>query len=277
VLQTIVRVCQIAFLVVATIALGWFLAGKLGGERKRELPAFERVLAERAVDRVVEDLPRRETLRRLLVLPVSGQDLDGRVTDLLLERLEARDEYDAIDAREFEGVLTPKDADEAIKAFRKLSKEARPDGILFASVRRDHGRQGVGARVELEARLIDPKADFTGEVVRKTERIESRASIDWFAPFMEQISAPLRLLGWVLFTIGFPFALFPVVQGVTRRENNRWNAVLLGGLTAADGALALVLLGLRPGAFGWMLIVLACMAGFVYNFVICDRIDEMRK
>ena len=31
-LQAIVRVCQIAFLVLATIALGWWLSGKLGRE-----------------------------------------------------------------------------------------------------------------------------------------------------------------------------------------------------------------------------------------------------
>lgn len=280
-LQTIVRVCQIAFLVLATITLGWFLSDKFGGPRQRELHPFERGLAERVVERVVERLPRRESIRRLLVMPVSGQELDGRITDLLVDRLGNREEYEVIDARRYDVVASPENVAAAIAQARrgKLLKDARPDGILWASVRRDIGRKGLGAMVELEARLVrlDAKAEFPSDAVIETEKIESRASIDWFAPYMEQSSRLLRLGIWLGVTGGLPFALFPLVQAVTRKENNRLNAILLSGLVAFDAVAALVLLGLRPGFFGWTLVLLAALAGFIYDFVMCDRIDEMRK
>jgi hypothetical protein len=201
------------------------------------------------------------------------------VTDLLVDRLEGREEYDIIDARRYEIFTTPPELSDALRVVRRLAKDARPDGVLISTVRRDPGRKGVGATVDLESRMIhlDPKADFPEEKVRATEKIESRASIDWFAPYMEQVSRLLRLGLWVVATAGLPFALFPVVQAVTRRENTRLNAALVGGLCLVNVVAALVLMGFRPGIFGWLLVLLAGLAGFVYNFVICDRIDEMRK
>ena len=70
--------------------------------------------------------------------------------------------------------------------------------------------------------------------------------------------------------------LGPLVS-FTRKENNRLNLALLGGLTTLDMAAALALLGLRPTFFGAVLVLLAGLGGFLYNFVICDKIDEMRK
>lgn len=277
-LQTVVRVCQILFLVLAIAALGWFLSDKFKFEKRRELTLFEQGLAERVVERVVEELPRREAVKRMLVMPVSGQELDGRVTDLLVERLQDREEYDIIDGRDFEDVRTPESADEAIKLALKV-KDARPDGVLFSRVLRSIGHHGVGARVELESRLvqIDPAGRFPSDVVRKTEEIESRASLDWFAPYMGSTSRLLRLGLWLAITAGLPFAFMPLVQGVVRRENNRMNAAMLASFTAVNVLAALVLMGIRVGAFGWLLVLLAGLGGFVYNFVICDRIDEMRK
>ena len=279
-LQTIVRVCQIAFLVLGSLALGWFLWGKLGGEKRRELPPFERRLAENVVEQVVRDLPRVEQIRRLLVMPVAGQELDGRITDMLVERIaDEREEYHAIDARGYEGVLTPANVSEAISSAQKLLGDARPDGLLHANVRREFGHHGVGARVEMEVSIVtlDPKANFATQKVRGADGIESRASLKWFTPFMESRSGFWRIVIWIFLTAGLPFALFPVVQGITRRENNRLNALLLGSLVLFDVLAALALLGFRPGLFGWFLALLAAFAGFVYNFVICDRIDDMRK
>lgn len=279
-LQTIARVCQIAFLVLASAALVWWLSGKMSWERRRVLTPFERGLAERAVAGVVEELPRREAVKWLLVLPVGGQELDGRVTDLLVDRIQDREEYQVIDARSFEGVLSGlPTADEAIKLALKLRKDRTIDGILYATVRRDIGHHGVGATVDLEARLVhlDAAGKYPSDVVRKTERIESRASLDWFAPYMEQASALGRFGLWILIAAGLPFAFLPLVQAVVRREKNRWNAAMLLSFVAVDMLAALVLQGVRTGLFGWLLVLLAGLGGFVYNFIICDRIDEMRK
>jgi hypothetical protein len=109
------------------------------------------------------------------------------------------------------------------------------------------------------------------------QEIRSKVSLDWWEGAMEQTSRFLRFAIWGIVAGGLPFVLFRVVQAITRQENNRLNAALLSGMAAVNMAAALVLAGLRVGLFGWLLVALAGFAGFVYDFVICDKIDEMRK
>jgi len=303
-LGSVARIAQIGFLVVATAAISWFLYGQLTAERPRELTPYERPLVTRVVARVVDELPRREQIRRLLVMPVRF-DLDGRITDQLVQEIRGtRREYDVVDARDYMGKGAPSDAKAALETAEMLKKDARPDGFLFPTVHREVPRDGVGTSVELELRLVpnekkedsavdkarrlaailwpelDPSNDVAetpGESVKAAERIDSRLSLDWFAPTMQEQSSLLRLGLWLLLVVGLPFASTPVVHEVVRRENNKLNAAMLGGFTAFDAGLAIVLMGLRPGISGLMLAGVGAVAGFLYNFVICDRIDEMRK
>jgi hypothetical protein len=285
-LQTIVRVCQIAFLVLATVALGWWLSGKLGGERRRELDPFQRTLAERVVAAAVAELPAREDVRRVVIPPLLG-DLDDRVSDMLVERVEAAGRYEVVRPSRVEdavkaGLAThlPTTPEEALKLARKLAPETRADGLVFGQVARDSGQRGLGAEVDLALRLVSlrPGAKVADEVVHPpAARIESRASLDYFAPWMEQVHWLWRAFLWLLFTAGLPFATFPLVQAVTAKENNRWNAALLGGLVLFDVAFAAALLGFRPGWFGGFVLLIAAFGAFIYDFAICDKIDEMRK
>src|SRR5437870_4388821 len=142
-LQAIVRVCQIAFLVLATIALGWWLSGKLGRERRRELDSFQRMLAERAVAAAVAELPAREDVRRIVVPPVLG-DLDGRIGDMLADRVRETGRYEVVridDAVKEGRAALPTTPAEAVKVAKKLAPETRADGLLFAVVGRDSGQK----------------------------------------------------------------------------------------------------------------------------------------
>lgn len=285
-LQAIVRVCQIAFLVLAMVALGWWLSGKIGsGERRRDLDPFQRTLAEKAVAAVVAELPSREDVRKVVIPPVVG-DLDGRVTDLLVDAVGDDERYEIVSPSRIEDAIAeswkgraPATREAAIALAKALAPDTRADGLLFAVVDRASGQKGLGARVDLQARLIRlaDEAEVPGGMVRATETIESRASLDYFAPWMEQVHPLWRAFLWVLFTAGLPFAAFPIVQAVTAKENNRWNAVLLGGFVALDVLFAAALLGFRPGWFGGLLLVVAAAAAFVYDFAICEKIDDMRK
>jgi hypothetical protein len=303
-LATVSRIAQIGFLVVATAAVGWFLYGQITAERPRELTPYERPLVERVVAKVVEELPRDERIRRLLVMPVK-HDLDGRVTDVLVDRLgREREEYDVIDARSYLGKGAPSDAKAALEVVEALKKDARPDGFLFPTVERTLPRDGVGTSVALELRLVpnekkedtvldrarrvaaflfpeaDPAhdvAEIPGQEVSAQEKIESRFSMDWFAPTMHGQSSLVRFAIWLVLVAGLPFALSPVVTEVVRRENNRLNAALLAGFSAFNLLLALTLMGFRPGVSGWLLALVGTFFGFLYDFVMCDRIDEARK
>lgn len=302
-LQTIVRVCQVAFFALGAVTLGWFLVGKLSGERRREMNPWERTCAERAVALVVDQLPRRDAIKRLLVWPVRG-DYDERITDILVDGLGTRPEYDIIDARK-ELKAVPSDWKTALETMQKLKASTRADGVLYTTVERETPRDGVGTKVDMDARLvplvgqessgvIDSARRLAGvvfpslapeqareeageEVHPPAQEIRSRASIDWWSGEMEQTSRLLRLAIWAAAVGALPFALFPVVQAVTRRENNRLNAAMLAGMAAANMAVALALLGLRVGLFDALLVALAGFAGFLYDFVICDKIDEMRR
>lgn len=285
-LQAIVRVCQIAFLVLATVALGWWLSGKLGGERRRELDAFQRTLAAKAVAIAVAELPAREDVRRIVIPPVLG-DLDGRIADMLVARVEADGRYEVVPPARVEEAVKdglahalPAKPDDALKLARKLAPATRADGLLFTSVERGSGEKGLGAEVALHFQLLRLKdgAEVPGALVHDARaRIDSRASIDFFAAWMEQVHWLWRGFLWVLFTAGLPFAMFPIVQAVTSKESNRMNAVLLSGLVLLDVAFAAALLGFRPGWFGAFMLVLAAFGAFIYDFAVCDKIDEMRK
>ena len=85
-LSTIVRIAQIGFLVTATGVLGWFLWGKLDSEPRRALDPFRRTLSETVVEEVAAELPRRDEIRYLAILPVGG-DVDDRVYDLLYDAI----------------------------------------------------------------------------------------------------------------------------------------------------------------------------------------------
>jgi hypothetical protein len=282
-LQTIVRVCQIVFFVLAIVALAWWLGGKLGGESRRALDPFQRTLAERVVAEVAAELPQREDLRRVIVVPVAG-DLDRRVTDMLARRLDEK--YEIVSASKVDDAIrddwkgvSPTTRKAALALGRGLARATQADGLVFATVDRSSGEKGLGAQVTLEAHLIrlSDGAEVPGGVARSTRRIESRASLDYFAPWMEQVHWLWRAFLWVLFTAGLPFAMFPIVQAVTARESNRLNALLLAGLVACDVAFAAALLGFRPGWLGAVVLVIAALSAFVYDFAICDRIDEVRK
>lgn len=303
-LATVARVAQIGFLVAVTGAIGWFLYGKITADRPRELTPYERPLLERVVAKVVDELPRRESIRRMLVMPARG-DLDGRIIDMVIAQIRSeRREYDVVDARDYMGKGAPSDPKSALEVAEALKKDARPDGFLFTTITRELPRDGVGTRVEVELKLVqnekkedtvgdkarrmaailwpelDPAqdvADVPGDKVKAAERIDTRLSLDWFAPTMQSESVFLRLGIWLLLVIGLPFALTPVVQEVVRRENNRANAILLTAFALFNFGLAVVLMGLRPGVSGLLLAGLGTFAGFLYDFVICDRIDEARK
>ncbi len=295
-LKALVRIAQIAFFGLGAVALAlWLGIGFGGGRKQRSLEPFQRTLAESAARDVARALPQREEIRTVIVGPVAG-DLDGQVAELLADEIDRAGYYDVVswedavaEAREREkgavlGDDAPErggeaDAEAALKIARVAARATGADGWVRAEVSRSSGEKGLGAHVDLAARFfaLPDAAEIPGGAVRSARRIETRASLDYFAPWMEQVHPLWRLFLWALFCAGLPFAAYPIVQAVTARESNRANAALLGALVLLDVAFAAALMGFRPGWGGAFLLAFAALVTFVYNFAICDRIDEMRK
>lgn len=283
-LGTIARIAQIGFLVTATGVLGWFLWGKLKSEPRRELDAFRHTLAEEVVEEVVYELPRRDEIRKLVVLPVVG-DLDGRVFDMLYDELEdvelyflADDDFARTYIAEERSGKEPLSEPEAVAVGRALrEQDAAIEGVLFTVLREfTDGRRGLGARVDMVASLLHIERGMVVPrgVVRAERTIDSRASLAFFTPYMQSSSLLLRIFGFVVFAGGLPFALFPVVRAVLRGRNTTHNIILVGALTLADVLFALVLVGLQPGVLGGFGLLLALLSGGIYNVELLEKLEQ---
>jgi hypothetical protein len=287
-LKILARVSQIGFCVAVTAVIVWFLWDKLGGEPRRDLDAYRRVLAEHVVEDFAGKLPRRDEIRKLVVAPV-GRDVDGRVTDLLYDAVEAEELYFLVsmgtvrDAVEDQlGGTEPQSVDEAVQLAEKIKvDDPSVEGVLYTELGHfSDGRRGIGAHVELKGWLVrlETKAPVPGGVVEPTHRrIAGRFDLDWFDATMQEVFWLLRGFVWVLFTAGLPFALTPLVVKVTAMRKNSANWLLLGGLVGASLLLGIALMGFRPGVGGWLLLLVGALCAFVYDFGICDRIDEAQR
>lgn len=284
--QTPLRIALIAFFSVATVALVWLLIDQWG-EPRIKLDPYRQLLAKQVVHDVVWELPRRDEIRRLVVVPIV-RDVDERVTDLLYDALYERDLFFLANQSDVRSVIENKFNDreplniaEAVAVGRAMAADDTSiQGVLFPVLSAfSPGREGVGARVELKAWLVrlDSAATVPGGTVVSTTEMASRWDLDWFAAYAQSSSRFWRMVLWLLLTTGLPFALFPVVKAALAMDNNRANGALLGGLVAASTMWALVLMGLRPGWSGAALLVIAALGAFVYSFGICDWIDEKRR
>ncbi len=287
-LSLLARLSQIGFFVAVTAVVVWFLWDKIGGEPRRELDPYRQVLAEKVVVDFAGKLPRRDEIRKLVIAPVV-RDVDGRVTDLLFDAVEDEELYflvspstvrAAIEER-FEG-RPPRSIDEAV-ALAKVIAEEDPsvEGVLYTELGHfSDGRRGIGAEVELRGWLVrlETGAPVPGGVIEPSfARIRGRFDLDWFEAATRSVPWWVRLGAWLLFVVGLPFALTPVVVRVTRLRSNRANALLLGAMVGASVLLGWALMGLRAGLGGWLLLTQGAIAAFVYDFAICDRIDEAQR
>lgn len=85
-----------------------------------------------------------------------------------------------------------------------------------------------------------------------------------------------RLLAWGTLVLASPWAGWPVVGWVARRQSNAAGAVLVIGLTLVEALLLAVLLGSRltGGAAGWTAFAAAVVVAGLYNLLICDWIAD---
>ncbi|MHC4831962.1 MAG: hypothetical protein ACYTFT_16675 [Planctomycetota bacterium] len=280
-LQTLARIAQIGFLVVITGIGGWFLYGKLKSEPRRELDPYRRILVADVIEEVVSEIPRRDEIRKLAVAPVA-RDVDGRVFDLLYDELgEAglyflADDDATLEAAKDAGAPTTIEA--AVNFGRRLkADDPSIEGVLFTRLGEfSDGRKGVGARVGMDAWLLNLQSGATapGGVIHKADSLDSRTDLRHFAAFSETVSPLLRVFLWALFVAALPFALLPVVKGVLKRRNTQRNLVLVAGFALASVLVALVLMGLRPGWTGVLLLFVGLLGSVIYSIAMFEQIEK---
>ena len=97
----------------------------------------------------------------------------------------------------------------------------------------------------------------------------------WAWTHPEQLKALGHVLKYVAIWIGIavvlPWAMFPVVPWVVKRESNVVAGLLLAGITTMDVVIALLMTGTRGiGTLTWMVLLLGFLTAGVYNFVVCN-------
>lgn len=97
----------------------------------------------------------------------------------------------------------------------------------------------------------------------------------WAWKHPEQLQAFGHVLKYVAIWIGIalvlPWAVFPVVPWVVKRDSNVAAGLLLAGITALDVVVALLMAGTRGnGTLTWMVLLLGFLSAGVYNFVVCN-------
>ncbi|MHC4393473.1 MAG: hypothetical protein ACYS22_19435 [Planctomycetota bacterium] len=280
-LQTIARIAQIGFLVVITGVGGWFLYGKLKSEPRRELDPYRRILVADVIEEVVSEIPRRDEIRKLAVAPVA-RDVDGRVFDLLYDELAEAELYfladddSTLEAAKEAGAPTTIEA--AVNFGRRLkADDPSIEGILFTRLGEfTDGRKGVGARVGMDAWLLNLQSGATapGGVIHKADSLDSRTDSRHFAAFTETVSPVLRVLLWLIYVAGLPFALLPIVKGVLKRRNTQRNVALVAFHVATAVLMGVMLMGFRPGWTGALLLLVGLLGATVYTIAMFEQIEK---
>lgn len=76
---------------------------------------------------------------------------------------------------------------------------------------------------------------------------------------------------WIGIALVLPWAMFPVVPWVVKKESNVVAGLLLAGITALDVLVALLMTGVSGlGTLTWMVLLLGFLSAGVYNFVVCN-------
>ncbi len=268
------------------VVIAWpFVAPRLGigeqREARRDLDPFREHLANEAAREAASKLPRLDDVHRLVLPPVEG-DATRWLQEILAEAIEDDGFYDVVDLGDLREKRKEKLKDKdplAREDWLLLARELKADAVLFARAEAfSEGRRGVGAKCALDlalARASDGAPLPEGKASVRRE-IGSRASLDYFTPFMQSSSVVLRLLAWLLLAAGLPFALYPAVKGVAGLESNKAAAFLVLGMTALDLLAGVALMGFAPGGFGIVLLAVGGLVVLVYNLAMGNRLADLR-
>ena len=248
------------------------------GPRSRKVDTLRRVLADRVLEEVIQDLERRvvrhEIRKRLAVLDFGGEH-GGTLSRLLRRRLrkkgwkiESHKKSSFKKALEAAGLSGATDS--AAKAAQVAAKLGA-DAAVFGRVE-EFSRDGAHGEVRLEVALAG--AESGDELSRATY-----AAV-WPAGTLDRIrtlGAGWRLLIWLGVAVVLPLAAYPLARAALDRESNLLTFLLLAVITAANVTVALVLLGFSVRTvWAALLVVGACGASALYNYLVLNSYEKMR-
>ena len=240
-----------------------------------------RTLAGRTAATVVADLPDRQGVATLAVLPLRN-DPDGVLARRIREEVTNRGRYVLVEEsfvqrvlREVRGQpLAPSTLEDAVRAARRIGADA----VLFGDVGRFSTEQG-DARIGLDLRMVERDSGQAVFGRRYEDRIEpSPVRLAYWRARLADSSKIQRVALWILLALLLPLAAARLIRRVLEEESNTRNALLVLALTAVNGLLAWGLTGFwLPTGWSVLVVLLAVVTGAMYNYKVATVIDELRR
>jgi hypothetical protein len=101
----------------------------------------------------------------------------------------------------------------------------------------------------------------------------------WFWRHPEQLESVWHVvkmgLAWLGFAVVLPWTSFALLPWIRKFDTNVAPALMLLGYLALDVLAALFLAGWHVGgALAWIVLILGFLAAGVYNFLVCETLDN---
>lgn len=253
----------------------------LFGPEDEQIGFAGRTLAARTATAVASDLPDRNGVVTLAVLPFRNDENEAfgrRIRDAIANHgryVLVEESFVQRVLREVRGQpLSASTLEEAGGAARRIGADA----VLFGDVIGFSADRG-DARIAVDLRMVERESAEAVFGRRYEDRIErSPARLTYWRARLADSSKIQRVALWILVSLLLPLAAAPLIRRVVEEESNVRNALLVLGLTGVNGLLAWGLTGFWL-ASGWSVLVLflALVAGAVYNYQVATVIDELRR
>jgi len=280
-------ILRAAIAMVAVPVMG--LAGWVGYSHWSAAPPAGDTMGQLAVElataHIAEALPLPSTPRTVLILPIEGDRSDDFFRGEVARAIATGGRFEVVDRTFTEKALglvnvswtdaTLMSDDEARTAARRVDADA----ALVARLDLLRVAAGTEPEIDLQWRLVDARKMAGAEslaVAPQSVRIRAAdvtASLPW-----HPLPWGWAIVLWFATALLLPLLLGGPLTKALGNESNVTNLMALLALTLFDALLALFFLGFRlDGYLAPLLALVATALAGVYNYLVLDQLEELRR
>lgn len=244
------------------------------GPKSPELPYLRKQVADRTIDKAVNDLPHLESVKTVVVL-LFANDQGGYVTSQFHDRIQVSGRYQIMDDTLWQKIQAELGIQgkpvgtlgDALEVGRKTGA----DVAIFGELRVFEMTENA-ATIDMLVRMVDLHTEFVLFAQRyQDSMVASPLSIAYVSSRISDSSLPRRVVIGLLFVLLLPWVTFQAMAALLRRQSNNVNAVLLLAYTVIDALGIFVLTGFNVET--WLsaaIFLLAVGMSATYNIAVAN-------
>lgn len=287
IIKTPITIALTVLLLLGVTYLGWSYWSS-EDEPIRALNPFEFHLVQNSCNHFAEELEGMEGLYDLVVLPIHEKrkrNIPEMLADYLSynTRINVKSMEDIYETtREKKKELKKKEEKTAFdeeEYLNTLYTKKVGSGVLKILVEDfKSGKRGKGAGIHLKGELY-LRTESGGvkkiEVPSFKQYIKTKFSFIYFSAWMKSHSPWWRGIFWFLFMIFLPLSTTSLIVKIAGWQSNKYNFLMIMVYTGVDVLLAFFLVGfILYNSWVGFLIFLAFLVSGIYNYEICDLVDD---